>query len=320
MTRVTVMAWSPTRGERPTRRCSRPRSATTSQRPWRRTPSVRHSSRSPRADAGPGPSSTATSTPSRAGWSRPGSRSATGSAYGHPTAPSGRSRSTPRRKPASCWSTSTRRTAPTSSPTPSTSPACGCCSQRAASRPATTARWSSEVRADCPGLERAVYVDTDDWADLVAGGADLPAAALAERSARLSPDDPINIQYTSGTTGYPKGATLSHRNILNNGYFTTETIGLTHEDRLCIPVPFYHCFGMVMANLGCTSHGATMVIPAPGLRPGADPAGGPGRALHRALRRTDDVHRHAERRRASPTTTSPACAAASWPARSARSR
>ena len=83
----------------------------------------------------------------------------------------------------------------------------------------------------------------------------------------LSPDDPINIQYTSGTTGYPKGATLSHRNILNNGYFTTELINFTEVDRLCIPVPFYHCFGMVMGNLGCTSHGATMVIPAPGFDP-----------------------------------------------------
>ena len=80
-------------------------------------------------------------------------------------------------------------------------------------------------------------------------------------------DDPINIQYTSGTTGYPKGATLSHRNILNNGFFTTELINFTAADRLCIPVPFYHCFGMVMGNLGCTTHGATMVIPAPGFDP-----------------------------------------------------
>jgi fatty-acyl-CoA synthase len=83
----------------------------------------------------------------------------------------------------------------------------------------------------------------------------------------LEPGDAINIQYTSGTTGYPKGATLSHRNILNNGYLVTELINLTEHDRLCIPVPFYHCFGMVMGNLGCTSHGATMVIPAPGFDP-----------------------------------------------------
>ena len=125
----------------------------------------------------------------------------------------------------------------------------------------------AQVREQCPTLEQALYVDTDDWADLVAAGADVPADALAERAAGLSPSDPINIQYTSGTTGFPKGATLSHLNILNNGFFTTETIGLTHEDRLCIPVPFYHCFGMVMANLGCTTHGATMVIPAPGFDP-----------------------------------------------------
>ena len=118
-----------------------------------------------------------------------------------------------------------------------------------------------------PTLERTVFIGTDDWADLVAEGEDLPEGALAERMATLEPGDAINIQYTSGTTGYPKGATLSHRNILNNGYFTTELIEFTHEDRLCIPVPFYHCFGMVMGNLGCTTHGATMVIPAPGFDP-----------------------------------------------------
>jgi fatty-acyl-CoA synthase len=126
-----------------------------------------------------------------------------------------------------------------------------------------------ETAAECPTLQRAVYLDTDDWAQLVAGGEQLPDDALAERMATLEPGDPINIQYTSGTTGFPKGATLSHRNILNNGYFTTELIHLTEQDRLCIPVPFYHCFGMVMANLGCTSHGATMVIPGPGFDPEA---------------------------------------------------
>ncbi len=116
-------------------------------------------------------------------------------------------------------------------------------------------------------LERVVYIGTDDWAALVAEGEGLIEDAVAERMATLAPGDPINIQYTSGTTGYPKGATLSHRNILNNGFFTTELINFTHEDRLCIPVPFYHCFGMVMGNLGCTTHGATMVIPAPGFDP-----------------------------------------------------
>ena len=121
--------------------------------------------------------------------------------------------------------------------------------------------------ADGLPLERTVYLDTDDWAALVAEGESVSDDDLAERMSSLDPSDPINIQYTSGTTGFPKGATLSHRNILNNGYVTTELINLTHEDRLCIPVPFYHCFGMVMANLGCTSHGATMVIPAPGFDP-----------------------------------------------------
>ncbi len=116
-------------------------------------------------------------------------------------------------------------------------------------------------------LERVVYLDTEDWDALIEGGAHLDSDAMNRRMHALEPNEPINIQYTSGTTGYPKGATLSHRNILNNGYFTTELIGFTEEDRLCIPVPFYHCFGMVMANLGCTSHGATMVIPAPGFDP-----------------------------------------------------
>jgi fatty-acyl-CoA synthase len=123
------------------------------------------------------------------------------------------------------------------------------------------------VAPEAGALERTVYLGTGDWDELIASGRDLPANAVRTRMETLSPGDPINIQYTSGTTGYPKGATLSHRNILNNGYFTTETINFTQHDRLCIPVPFYHCFGMVMGNLGCTSHGATMVIPAPGFDP-----------------------------------------------------
>ncbi len=124
-----------------------------------------------------------------------------------------------------------------------------------------------EVAPQCPDLRRVVHIGTEGWEALVDGGADVTGEALRERAESLHPDDPINIQYTSGTTGYPKGATLTHRNILNNGYLTTELIHLGPEDRLCIPVPFYHCFGMVMGNLGCTSHGTTMVIPAPGFDP-----------------------------------------------------
>ncbi|MFL6172476.1 MAG: AMP-binding protein, partial [Marmoricola sp.] len=123
-----------------------------------------------------------------------------------------------------------------------------------------------DVLAETP-VQRVVFIGTDGWTALVTDGAEHPG--LAERMASLSPDDPINIQYTSGTTGFPKGATLSHRNILNNGFFVTDTINLTEQDRLAIPVPFYHCFGMVMGNLGCTTHGAAMVIPAPGFDPEA---------------------------------------------------
>ncbi len=124
-----------------------------------------------------------------------------------------------------------------------------------------------ETALQCPNLQRTVYLDSDDWAAFVQEGRGQAEGVVAERLATLSAADPINIQYTSGTTGYPKGATLSHRNILNNGYFVTELINFTEQDRLCIPVPFYHCFGMVMGNLGCTTHGATMVIPAPGFDP-----------------------------------------------------
>ncbi len=128
-----------------------------------------------------------------------------------------------------------------------------------------------EVRGDLPELESVVYVGTAAWDALFAagsaGGSGAALAALAEREAGLSFDDPINIQYTSGTTGFPKGATLSHHNILNNGFFIGAGCGYTEADRVCIPVPFYHCFGMVLGNLACTTHGATIVIPAPGFDP-----------------------------------------------------
>jgi len=125
-----------------------------------------------------------------------------------------------------------------------------------------------EVRPDVPALQRVLFIGTADWDTLRAAGSGVDDADLRRRSGALSNRDPINIQYTSGTTGFPKGATLSHRNILNNGFFVTEQIRLQPGDRLCIPVPFYHCFGMVMGNLGCTTHGATIVIPAPAFDPG----------------------------------------------------
>ncbi|WP_420078003.1 AMP-binding protein [Streptomyces sp. JL4002] len=124
-----------------------------------------------------------------------------------------------------------------------------------------------EVRPRCPGLEFTVLFDGPRWEALLERGRSGDRAVLARAQAALDPDDPINIQYTSGTTGFPKGATLSHHNILNNGYFVGESCGYDERDRVCIPVPFYHCFGMVMGNLACTSHGAAMVIPAPAFDP-----------------------------------------------------
>jgi len=126
-----------------------------------------------------------------------------------------------------------------------------------------------EVEGALDGLERTVFLGGEEWEAFLAEGANVDPAEVTRIGEGLSATDPINIQYTSGTTGYPKGATLTHRNILNNGYFVGEYCRFSEEDRLCIPVPFYHCFGMVMGNLGCTSHGTTMVIPAPGFDPAA---------------------------------------------------
>jgi fatty-acyl-CoA synthase len=125
-----------------------------------------------------------------------------------------------------------------------------------------------EVRGELPDLERTVFIGRD-WEEFVAGGEPVDPQELADRQAATQFDDPINIQYTSGTTGFPKGATLSHHNILNNGYFVGEGCRFTEADRVCIPVPYYHCFGMVMGNLGATTHGACMVLPAPAFEPEA---------------------------------------------------
>ncbi|WP_136246825.1 AMP-binding protein [Halomonas borealis] len=127
-----------------------------------------------------------------------------------------------------------------------------------------------------PGLERVICLDATQalagmysWASMLAHADEVDATRLAERQAGLEFDEPINIQYTSGTTGAPKGATLSHHNILNNGFFVARTLDLTEADRMVIPVPLYHCFGMVMGNLGCMTHGAAMIYPGDGFDPQA---------------------------------------------------
>jgi len=124
-----------------------------------------------------------------------------------------------------------------------------------------------EVRPGIHTLEHVVFLDGPDWDALLAGGEQVAPGAVAERQAATQFDDAINIQYTSGTTGFPKGATLSHHNILNNAYFVGRGCRYSEDDRICIPVPFYHCFGMVMGNLAAISHGACMVIPAGAFEP-----------------------------------------------------
>ena len=125
------------------------------------------------------------------------------------------------------------------------------------------------VRPNVPALTDVIYFDTDDWAELLAAGEAISDDELAQRGASLDCNDPINIQYTSGTTGFPKGATLSHRGILNDALFVGQACGYSDVDRVCIPVPFYHCFGMVMGNLACSVFGSTMVIPCPTFDPEA---------------------------------------------------
>jgi fatty-acyl-CoA synthase len=127
----------------------------------------------------------------------------------------------------------------------------------------------AEVRGEVPELERLVWLDDPSWEELLAQGDPVEVELLRAREAALAPEQPINIQYTSGTTGLPKGATLSHRNILNNGYLVGEGCRYDERDRVCVPVPFYHCFGMVMGNLAALTHGACVVIPAAIFDPGA---------------------------------------------------
>ncbi|GAB4078070.1 AMP-binding protein [Nostocoides australiense] len=126
-----------------------------------------------------------------------------------------------------------------------------------------------QVRGKCPDLRDVVFFGTESWDRLLSRADEVSTEEVQAISDSLTCDEPINIQYTSGTTGFPKGATLSHFNILNNGYFVGEICRYTEEDRICIPVPFYHCFGMVMGNLAATTHGAAMIIPAPAFDPAA---------------------------------------------------
>ena len=125
------------------------------------------------------------------------------------------------------------------------------------------------ARPSTPELREVILFETPEWDELLTRPSDDELAAVAQRASTLRPDDSINIQYTSGTTGFPKGATLTHANISNNGYLVGELLAYTDADRICIPVPFYHCFGMVMGNLAATSHGAAMVIPSPTFDPEA---------------------------------------------------
>src|SRR5262249_48552800 len=122
------------------------------------------------------------------------------------------------------------------------------------------------VRGQCPDLEMALHLD-QDWEALAKRGDAVAEREVEKVEATLMFDDPINIQYTSGTTGNPNGATLTHHNILNNAFMVGLSLGCTEADRVCIPVPLYHCFGMVLGNLACTSTGACMVMPGDWFQP-----------------------------------------------------
>ncbi len=117
-----------------------------------------------------------------------------------------------------------------------------------------------KLEGNCPSLVRNLYMDTE-WSSFLEAGVSVSDEALCEVEKEIHYLDPINLQYTSGTTGQPKGVTLTHYNILNNGYFIGQRLNYSEKDSVCIPVPLFHCFGMVIGNLACTSHGATMVYP-----------------------------------------------------------
>ncbi len=150
------------------------------------------------------------------------------------------------------------------------------------------------VRPELPALERAIFFDTPDWEELASGSG--YTGDLDAHGNELDFDDPINIQYTSGTTGFPKGATLTHHNILNNGHFVGAMLGYTERDRVCIPVPLYHCFGMVLGNLACDLARRVHGLSGRDVRAGGDARGLRPGALHEPVRRADDVHRRARPR------------------------
>ncbi len=162
--------------------------------------------------------------------------------------------------------------------------------------------WRAARRANCARrafLRCAVIVQIGTHSlpgsfafdDVMARGGAAERARLIRLAGLLQFDDPVNIQFTSGTTGSPKGATLTHHNLLNNGFFCGETMRYTHEDRLCIPVPLYHCFGNSIGVMACITHGSRHGVSRRGLRSAGGAADGAGGTLHVALRRADHVHR-----------------------------
>jgi fatty-acyl-CoA synthase len=126
---------------------------------------------------------------------------------------------------------------------------------------------ADEVAPRLPGLERSIFFGSHEWEEVSAGGASRDEVNAVMDG--LNFDDPINVQYTSGTTGFPKGATLTHHNLLNNGHFIAQLLAYTERDRVCVPVPLYHCFGMVIGNLACTTRGSAIVYPAETFEPEA---------------------------------------------------
>ena len=191
--------------------------------------------------------------------------------------------------------------------------------------PELTATGTGPLKAPrVPALRRVIYLDTEAepggtaWAEFLDLGHRIAARELEARETALQFDDPVNIQYTSGTTGSPKGATLSHHNILNNGYFVGEVLRYTEHDRICLPVPFYHCFGCVLGNMAAVTHGSAVVIPGESFDPGPR-----CRRFRRTAARPSMAYRRCSSRSwtipASPPPSSRHCAPESWPGLHVRS-